>query len=130
MQLHQNVAIDRGSIDNVNLLWIAGILFGTGVVTFGALCENNREIMLQRMRAMQMRSLRLHSCVLAIVLPSILTHCLTMTDSVVGQSAHFAWDSLGGTLARDHQSRAMYYAGEHQRTYVAYMDHSFYARIT
>ncbi|MFO7974075.1 MAG: BNR-4 repeat-containing protein [Candidatus Hydrogenedentota bacterium] len=43
---------------------------------------------------------------------------------------HFAWDSIGGTLARDHQSRAMYYEGEHRRTYVVYMDHSFFARIT
>ncbi|MFP4501271.1 MAG: BNR-4 repeat-containing protein [Candidatus Hydrogenedentota bacterium] len=44
--------------------------------------------------------------------------------------AYFAWDSIGGTLARDHQSRAMYHEGKHRRTYVAYMDHSFFARIT
>ena len=42
----------------------------------------------------------------------------------------FASDSLGGTLARDHQSRAMYFAGQHRRTYVAYMDHHFMARVT
>ena len=27
----------------------------------------------------------------------------------------FAWDSVGGTLARDHQSRAMYHEGQHRR---------------
>jgi hypothetical protein len=42
----------------------------------------------------------------------------------------FATDSLGGTLARDHQSRAMYFHGTHRRTYVTYMDHAFNARIT
>lgn len=39
-------------------------------------------------------------------------------------------DSLGGTLARDHQSRAMYFEGEHRRTYLTYLDHDFNARIT
>ena len=42
----------------------------------------------------------------------------------------FATDSLGGTLARDHQSRAMYFEGEHRRTYLVYLDHDFNARIT
>ncbi len=42
----------------------------------------------------------------------------------------FATDSLGGTLARDHQSRGMYFQGKHRRTYVTYMDHDFDARIT
>lgn len=41
----------------------------------------------------------------------------------------FAFDSLRGTLARDHQPRAVYHAGEHNRTYVAYMDHNFDARV-
>jgi hypothetical protein len=42
----------------------------------------------------------------------------------------FVEDALGGTLARDHQSRAMFFSGRHARTYVAYMDHHFNARIT
>ncbi len=42
----------------------------------------------------------------------------------------FAADAIGGTLARDHQSRAIYFDGEHRRTYVAYMDDDFFARIT
>lgn len=41
----------------------------------------------------------------------------------------FVRDALGGTLARDHQSRAMFHAGAYQRTYVTYMDHSFDARV-
>jgi len=41
----------------------------------------------------------------------------------------FVRDSMGGTLARDHQSRAMFHAGTHRRTYVAYADHSFDARM-
>ena len=40
-----------------------------------------------------------------------------------------ASNALGGTLARDHQSRAIYFAGEHRRTYLAYMDHDFDARV-
>ncbi len=39
-------------------------------------------------------------------------------------------DALGGTLARDHQSRAMYFEGKHRRTYLTYMDHDFNARVT
>ena len=54
---------------------------------------------------------------------------LTFTLGAVADD-HFAWDSMGGTLARDHQRRAIYHEGEHRRTYVAYMDHSFFARIT
>lgn len=42
----------------------------------------------------------------------------------------FAADAIGGTLARDHQSRAMYFEGQHKRTYVTYMDDDFYARVT
>jgi len=44
--------------------------------------------------------------------------------------AFFANDSLGGTLARDHQSRGMYFAGRYRRTYIAYLDHHFMARVT
>jgi hypothetical protein len=39
-----------GGIDNPNLLWIAGIGFGAAIITLGAVCENNREKLLQRMR--------------------------------------------------------------------------------
>jgi hypothetical protein len=42
----------RGSIDRPNLLWIAGIGVGTGVVVLGALCENRREVMLQKLRVL------------------------------------------------------------------------------
>jgi BNR repeat-containing family member len=41
-----------------------------------------------------------------------------------------ASDALGGTLARDHQSRAMYFDGQHRRTYLTYLDHDFNARVT
>jgi hypothetical protein len=40
----------RGSIDRPNLLWIAGIALGTAVVVLGALCENRREVLMQRLR--------------------------------------------------------------------------------
>ena len=39
-----------GGIDHPNLLWIAGIGFGAAIITLGAICENNREKVLQRMR--------------------------------------------------------------------------------
>jgi len=42
----------RGSIDHPNLLWLAGIGCGAAVLTLGAICENNRERVLQRMRAL------------------------------------------------------------------------------
>lgn len=42
----------------------------------------------------------------------------------------FVADAIGGTLARDHQSRAIYFEGKHKKTYVAYMDDDFYARVT
>ena len=47
----------------------------------------------------------------------------------MANSPCFADNALGGTLARDHQSRAMTHTGRHRRTYVAYMDHDFDARI-
>jgi hypothetical protein len=40
----------RGSIDRPNLLWIAGVGLGTAVLVLGALCENRREVLLQRLR--------------------------------------------------------------------------------
>jgi hypothetical protein len=40
----------RGSIDRPNLLWIAGIGLGTAVVVLAALCENRREVLMQRLR--------------------------------------------------------------------------------
>jgi hypothetical protein len=42
----------------------------------------------------------------------------------------FVTDALGGTLARDHQSRGLFFRGRFARTYVAYMDHHFNARMT
>jgi hypothetical protein len=41
----------RGSIDNARVLWIAGLALGAAVLTLGAVCERNREDLLQRMRA-------------------------------------------------------------------------------
>lgn len=40
----------RGSIDNPNILWIAGISFGTLVIGLAAYCERHRDKLLQRMR--------------------------------------------------------------------------------
>jgi hypothetical protein len=40
----------RGSIDRPNLLWIAGVGLGAAVLILGALCENRREVLLQRLR--------------------------------------------------------------------------------
>lgn len=73
-----------------------------------------------------MRAL-IFAAIVVCVLLSCVGLCAEATN--VGER-HFAWDSIGGTLARDHQSRAMYFEGEHRRTYVVYMDHSFFARIT
>jgi len=39
----------RGSIDNANVLWIAGFLLGASVLTLGAICERHRETLLRRM---------------------------------------------------------------------------------
>ncbi|MBI2826973.1 MAG: hypothetical protein HYX69_20040 [Planctomycetia bacterium] len=44
--------VARGSIDHPNLLWIAGLAFGAGVVTLGAFCELHREKLLQQLRAL------------------------------------------------------------------------------
>jgi hypothetical protein len=40
----------RGSVDDPNLLWIAGVALGAGVVALGAIAERNREALLQRLR--------------------------------------------------------------------------------
>jgi len=42
----------RGSIDNVNVLWIAGLILGSAVIALGALCERHREVLVQRMRVL------------------------------------------------------------------------------
>jgi hypothetical protein len=42
--------IVRGSIDNPNLLWLAGLLLGAAVFALGAFAERNREQVLQRLR--------------------------------------------------------------------------------
>lgn len=42
----------RGSIDNPNVLWLAGLLFGAAVLALGAVCERNREDVMQRMRTL------------------------------------------------------------------------------
>ena len=55
---------------------------------------------------------------------------LWFAGASAGSENHFAADSLSGTLARDHQSRAMYFAGQYRRTYVAYLDHHYNARVT
>ncbi|MBN2309511.1 MAG: BNR-4 repeat-containing protein [Candidatus Hydrogenedentes bacterium] len=50
--------------------------------------------------------------------------------SIAGGQAPVVADALGGTLARDHQSRAMYYEGQHRRTYLTYLRHDFEACVT
>jgi hypothetical protein len=40
----------RGGIDRPNILWIAGIALGSAVILLGALCENHREAVLQRLQ--------------------------------------------------------------------------------
>ena len=42
--------IVRGSIDNPNILWIAGIALGAAVIVLAAVCENHREKLLARVR--------------------------------------------------------------------------------
>jgi len=41
----------RGGIEHPNLLWVVGIGFGAAVLMLGAVLENNREKMLQKLRA-------------------------------------------------------------------------------
>lgn len=40
----------RSSVDRPNVLWIAGIGIGSLVIALGAVCENHREALLQRLR--------------------------------------------------------------------------------
>jgi hypothetical protein len=40
----------RGSIDNANVLWLAGLGLGSAVVALGAICERHREDLLARLR--------------------------------------------------------------------------------
>ncbi|MBI4582693.1 MAG: hypothetical protein HY717_01475 [Planctomycetes bacterium] len=40
----------RGCIDHPNLLWLAGLIVGSGIVLLGAVCENRREELLLRLR--------------------------------------------------------------------------------
>jgi hypothetical protein len=42
----------RGSIDNPNVLWIAGLTLGAAVIALAAVCERNREDLLERMRVL------------------------------------------------------------------------------
>ena len=45
----------RGGIDRPNILWIAGVAFGTIVIVLGAICEKHREDVLQRLRILSAR---------------------------------------------------------------------------
>ena len=40
----------RSSIDNPGMLWVMGLLIGASVITLAAVCENNRERLLSRIR--------------------------------------------------------------------------------
>jgi len=44
--------IVRGSIDNPNVLWISGLTLGAAVIALAAVCERNREDLLDRMRVL------------------------------------------------------------------------------
>lgn len=45
----------QGSLERVDVLWIAGIVMGTLVVGLAAYCENHREVVLQRVRWLSAR---------------------------------------------------------------------------
>ncbi len=42
--------VARGSIDEPNVLWIAGVVLGASIIALGAVCENHRETVLARLR--------------------------------------------------------------------------------
>jgi len=65
-----------------------------------------------------------------ITIPLAVLMCFCPGLAEAQEVEFFAFDALRGTLARDHQPRGVYHAGKHRRTYVAYMDHFFDARVT
>jgi hypothetical protein len=42
--------VARGSVDEPNVLWIAGVALGAMIIALGAVCENHRETILARLR--------------------------------------------------------------------------------
>src|SRR5205823_4519221 len=42
----------RGSVDNPNVLWMAGLALGAAVIALGAVCERNREALVGRIRVL------------------------------------------------------------------------------
>ena len=44
--------VTRGSMDEPNVLWIAGVLLGASIIALGAVCENHRETVLARLRGL------------------------------------------------------------------------------
>jgi putative effector of murein hydrolase LrgA (UPF0299 family) len=42
--------VARGSVDEPNVLWIAGVALGALIIALGAVCENHRETVLSRLR--------------------------------------------------------------------------------
>jgi len=40
----------RSTVDNLNLLWICGVVLGVGVIALAAFCENHRDKLLSRIR--------------------------------------------------------------------------------
>ena len=60
----------------------------------------------------------------------VATLALVFGSASAQEMPFFAFDSLRGTLARDHQPRAVFFEGRYRRTYVTYLDHFFDARVT
>lgn len=44
--------VARGSVDEPNVLWIAGVVLGGLIIALGAVCENHRETLLARLRSL------------------------------------------------------------------------------
>ncbi|HEY4261260.1 MAG TPA: hypothetical protein VGM98_13930 [Schlesneria sp.] len=42
--------VARGSVDEPNILWIAGVALGAMIIALGAVCENHRETIMARLR--------------------------------------------------------------------------------